>query len=488
MFILSRAGETAKKTCFRTFLALVALSIQVVMTAGVSVYSASHGYTFFGQLLQGYRDNHVVSLVAAFNLVACLVSLVALHQFVSPDGTEVQVKDAAEHPDEALLWKWCVPCGVLRPPGTVHCILCQRCVKNRYFHRWFEWKCIATPNIRPFLCWVVGDMLSSLCVVRKGNFLAIYSFVFNMLAVLRGVYHHFIASPPKLNITVRSYPKEAFVFCRSLPGTCTERQPEFSHSFEKGNTRLHLCPAADKKTDHGTLKRRAAIRCPGPGCNSVANRFWVTCDEGDVVECNMCEAVFTFPPGGVNVYPSLAEMTQPDGAWLVEEGDHKAKMVFIVDSLLAVYRCAEIDRWVREDKPPLDIEVVSPAESRVWLYRTDIPTGEINVQEIFGQLDLDTVVAEVSQKLFCRGGKMVFIRDSGCPMASTTLAALACAARRAPLDYVSLARVAEASSVPDLNPALLKQIQDGGGTFRWLPASHCLREFLRRRDLVPWGL
>ena len=147
------------------------------------------------------------------------------------------------------------------------------------------------------------------------------------------------------------------------------------------------------------------------------------------------------------MYPSQVEITQPDGEWLVIKGEQRAKLVFVVDSpaTKAMHRCAKIDRWVREDKPLIDIEVVSPAEFCVRKYHTDRITRETLVEEISEILDMETVLTKVSEDLFCCGGKIVFIHESNVPLASTTLLALWRAAGRVPLDYVSLARVSEAS-------------------------------------------
>lgn len=181
-------------------------------------------------------------------------------------------------------------------------------------------------------------------------------------------------------------------------------------------------------------------------------------------------------------------MAQPDGEQLLREGAPTPRLVFVLDSPVPRECRSVIKRWVKQQKPPVDIDIMSPSESRATEYRRDRLPQKTVARNTFRVMTLDNVLDSASHDLFRRGGKLVFVRESTFPPASTTLVALSRAARRVPLEYVSLAPVDEASLAPDLNPALLKQIQDGGGRFRWLPTRQHLAKFLRSRDLVPWGV
>lgn len=49
------------------------------MTAVLPIHSGNRAYTFFGHLVQKYKDMNVISCVAAFNTVLCVMSLMSLH-------------------------------------------------------------------------------------------------------------------------------------------------------------------------------------------------------------------------------------------------------------------------------------------------------------------------------------------------------------------------------------------------------------------------
>lgn len=310
----------------------------------------------------------------------------------------------------------------------------------------------------------------------------------NVVALIRSVWHSSTYKPKGEGTEALAYPKEAFKFQQQFSGRRGKKQPLLSYYFRKGGFRALFCPAAEGNSGCPLRKGVRVLSCPTPGCNTVANCFWLNGDEHRVVECNMCRAPFRLPEEGVAVYPSRAEMAHPDGAWLEAEGAPTPRIIFIVDSSAAGACQATIHRWLKKRKPPVDIDVMCPSKSSATEYRRGRTSRKPSVQHVLRRMDLDSALDTASQVLASSGGKIVFVRASSSAPTCSTLKALSRAARRAPLEYVSLAQVDEASLAPDLNPALLQEIQGGGGRFYWLPNRKGLVKFLVSRDLVPWGV
>lgn len=487
--MVSRAGQRRRRTWRGAVLALLPHLTRFTLITFLAVDAGRRALALWRRLELGYVDGveEEASPATALSFLLCLVSLVALCVFASPTSSHVTPRDADNQPEASLRWGWCVRCGAMRPPDAVHCVWCRECTRNYHFHRWFEFKCITATNVKSFLLWVAGDTLSLLGTLEVDHYFDIFSIPFNIIAFFRGL-RHCAACHKQEPADNPAYPKEAFKFYHSFPGCRSKKSPLFSYCPKKVGICVRFCPSEGKDIGVKLPRRGNVVSCPRPGCNTIANSFWLRGDKELTVECNMCQEAFRLPGEDANVYPSRAEMAQPDGAWLATEGEQAPRLVFVVNSPSAWECRALIRLWVKKHEPPLDVDVLCPADGRTTEYRRDLLSQRLVVRDICGCTELNSAVDLMSQELGGRGGRLVFVRESSAPPANTTLAALWRAARRVPLEYVSLAPVDEASLAPDLNPALLKQIQDGGGRFRWLPTRRSLAKFLRSRDLVPWGV
>lgn len=486
VFVVSQAGQRRNSTWRSTFLALLPLLARLAMTCFVVAVTGYRAYTFW--VLVQLEVEEVASPVTVFLFLLCVTGLVALYVLISPDSNDEKSTDSDKEREASLSWPWCSACTALRPPDASHCLWCRDCSRNSFFHRFFEYRCITSFNMKPFLVWIIGDALSLLGAMGTLNYYDIYAILCNIFAFIRSLWFRNTYKKKNLIIECKSYPKEAFKFMQSFPGCSRRKSSLFSYYPKTGGFSTLFSPAAGEDSGCELPKRGRVVSCPRPKCNTIANLFWLTGGKDHIVVCNICSAVFTLPPEEANLYPNRAEMAQPDGSWLAAEGAPIARLVFVVDSP-AAWECGGLIRlWVKKHRPPIDIDVLTILESRVTEYRRNRLSQKLVVHDICRYMELSSAIDFVSQDLSLRGGKLVFVRESTSPPASTTLVALSRAARRVPLEYVSLAPVDNVTLAPDLNPALLMQIQDGGGRFRWLPTRRSLAKFLQSRDLVPWGV
>uniref|UniRef100_A0A0P4W9B1 Uncharacterized protein n=1 Tax=Scylla olivacea TaxID=85551 RepID=A0A0P4W9B1_SCYOL len=469
-------GGTSQGTRTRWVLPVVRCGM-LLLLAG---YTAWRALTHWGRVVVAYQLDASLALEPLYYLALCVASLAALCRFVLAEEQAVRATDAEERPDEAVLWEWCVPCGVLRPPDASHCWCCQRCIRGKLYHRVSEFKCVSGSNVNTFLCLVVAELLSQCENVLQGNVLGSLFFFFDFLGLLRVLWH---ACPIWGAAKKPRYSKEVFQVCRSSKLGVKEAGSGLSFSAQEGAMCASFCPAGEEGGGYEATRRRATT-CPNPRCNTVSNKFWATGDAGGIVECNICQATFSLPEEEAR----QAEAAPPDEEWLVIEGDAKPRLVFLLDTPLARTCRALIDKWVREARPAMDVDVVTPAEGCAGQYRQASLTLERYSEGLKGHLALDNALGQVAQILSCQGGRMVFVRQSSCPLESTTLVALGRVARCVPLEYISVAPADHALPLPDLWPGLVQQIHRGGGTFRRVTSPASLARCLRLRELVPWGV
>lgn len=223
VFVLGNMGEKTKSPKWW----VKVLWVPVVAQIGIVVYTASdvmlRSFTVIKQLSLGHVVDINEALRLAFYIVMNILALVTLQQFISSDERSVELTDAEEKPEEALLWKWCLPCGFLVPPKASHCNWCERCVHNRFFHRFFEFKCISVNNVKSFLVWVLVDTLSTFGMLSAAHLFSLCGIVLNVVAFMRGLWHYYSNASGKDEVSeVASYPTEAFKFSLSFPG-CSKK-------------------------------------------------------------------------------------------------------------------------------------------------------------------------------------------------------------------------------------------------------------------------
>ena len=475
VFVLSGTG---KREWWSGVLSCVSAVMYILMAIVMAQPTVRLAFTNWIHVKTAYEKSGTLAYQSLVYFGLSVASVASLCKFTVAKNQVVQKTDSEEQPDEALLWEWCVPCGMLRPPDASHCRLCQKCIRNRYYHATSQFKCVSDSNVKWFLVWMVTNLMlcRNLSTLNRQEF---GLFSLSILGLLWTLCNWCALQVRLLKKTKACYPKELFKIVPCVGHCVNETQPKFSFSTQRGRACANFCPTAE---GCAASQRKVVTRCPRPGCNAICNQFWVTDDEDGIVECNICQATFKLPEEEVK----KAEVAPSNEEWLVHKGDQKPTLVFLLDTpAAAAEKCrAVLDGWVKEQQLFMDVDVVTHAEDHVRRYRQNSLTHERYSNDVTGYMNLNTILDVVSG----RGGRIVLVRESSSPLAHTALVTLGRAARSVPFDVVCLTGNGQDLMPPDLSPALLHQIQRGGGTFCRVCSAANLISFLRRPVLVPWGV
>lgn len=205
-----------------TLSALWALPVVRVAVRGVLVlHKARRAYTLWKQTAMEHEIKGTLSPEPLYCLGLCLVSLVSLYYFVQPECCEVREDDTEYQPDEEQQWEWCDPCASLRTLDASHCYYCRTCVRNRCLHRFFEFKCVSTTNIRSFLCYAFTDLAVSCQMLDRITNLEGLACLMNIYALVTGLRFYFSPQKKVNHRQVRSCPRKAFSWPLVFPGCLT---------------------------------------------------------------------------------------------------------------------------------------------------------------------------------------------------------------------------------------------------------------------------